>query len=155
MNRLMLVVAVCCLVGGVASAQNGVPTTPLTQVAAAAPSKALPNSKNTDVPGRARPLAQELPLSPAQQAEERGDLDMARKNFREAVDAYQEAVHLRPNNAIAWNKMGIAHHQLMELSLAKNCYQKAVKLNPKYAEAINNLGTVYYRSELGPGHPLL
>jgi tetratricopeptide (TPR) repeat protein len=138
MNRRILV-AVCGLAAVAAAAQS----VPLTQVAS--------NLASNDVPGRGKLVAQEIPQSPAQKAEELGDLQMARKNYREAVDSYQEAVRLRPNNAVAWNKMGIAHHQLVagtqfsELTLARNCYQKAVKLNPKYAEAINNLGTVYYR----------
>src|SRR5208282_4483515 len=91
--------------------------------------------------------AQESPVSPAQAAEELGDLDMARKNFREAIDAYEESLRLRPNNAAVWNKMGIGHHQLMELAKAKTDYQKAIKLNRKYSEAINNLGTIYYTAK--------
>jgi tetratricopeptide (TPR) repeat protein len=130
MNRLLLIVAVCGLAGATASAQNNAP---LTQVAS-----------NKDVPGRGKLVAQEIPESPAQKSEELGDLQMARKNYREAIDAYQESVRLRPNNAQAWNKMGIAHHQLMDLAGAKTCYERAVKLNHKYAEAINNVGTVYY-----------
>jgi tetratricopeptide (TPR) repeat protein len=125
--------ALSCLVGIWAFSQNA----PLTQVASAA----------SDVPGRGKMVAQEITPSPAQKAEEMGDLQMARKNYREAIDSYQESVRLRPNNAIAWNKMGIAHHQLMELPLAKTCYEKAIKLNHKYSEAINNLGTVYYTAK--------
>jgi tetratricopeptide (TPR) repeat protein len=148
MNRPMRMLAMCCLVAGalvLASAQaipHRANNTPITQVAAA-PAKALPG---TDVPRRTQSPAQES-MSPAQAAEERGDIDMARKNYRDAIDDYQEAIRLRPNNAVAWNKKGIAHHQLMELPLAKADYQKAVKLNRKYAEAINNLGTIYYTAK--------
>jgi len=42
------------------------------------------------------------------------------------------------------NKIGIAYHQLTDLSAAANYYQRAVKLDPKYSEAMNNLGTIYY-----------
>jgi tetratricopeptide (TPR) repeat protein len=159
MNRPMLMAAICSLVWGVAFAQDGVHNTPVTQVAAAAapssarvfdsPGKGVPGAttRNGDVPARAKSPAQEPPVSPAQAAEERGDLDMARKNFREAIDAYQESLRLRPNNAAGWNKMGIAHHQLMELAMAKTDYQKAIKLNHKYSEAINNLGTIYYTAK--------
>ena len=135
MNRPMLILAMCCLVGGLTFAQNIAQNAPLTQVA------------SNDVPGRGKLVAQEIPPSPAQKAEETGDLQMARKNYRDAIDAYQESIRARPNNAVAWNKMGIAHHQLMELPLAKTCYEKAVKLNHKYSEAINNLGTVYYTAK--------
>jgi tetratricopeptide (TPR) repeat protein len=84
-------------------------------------------------------LAQEAnpPLTP----ERRGDILMARKMYREAIDLYEQAPQ---NSAVVVNKIGIAYHQLMELNAAKKRYQRAIKLNPKYAEAINNLGTIYY-----------
>lgn len=72
--------------------------------------------------------------------ETRGDIYMARKMYREAIDAYKSA----PENAVTVNKTGIAYHQMMELNTAKKYYERAVKLNKKYPEALNNLGTVYY-----------
>ena len=77
------------------------------------------------------------PLTP----EKRGDVYMARKMYREAVDSYREAPQ---DSAVIWNKIGIAYHQLMDLRTAKKHYEKSVKMNPKYAEAINNLGAVHY-----------
>jgi tetratricopeptide (TPR) repeat protein len=81
--------------------------------------------------------------SPAPQIspEMRGDIQMARKMFREAVESYSAADN---NSAIIVNKMGIAYHQMLELELARKHYERALKLDPKYSEAINNLGTVYY-----------
>ncbi len=73
-------------------------------------------------------------------SEMRGDIFMARKMYREAIDAYKQA----PQNAIVVNKTGIAYHQMQEFNLAKKHYERAIKLNPEYAEALNNLGTVYY-----------
>ena len=73
--------------------------------------------------------------------EERGDIFMARKMYREAIDTYREGPADSP---ILRNKTGIAFHQMIELNLAKKEYEKAVKLNPKYSEAINNLGAIYY-----------
>jgi tetratricopeptide (TPR) repeat protein len=77
------------------------------------------------------------PLTP----EKRGDIYMARKEYREAIDAYKNAPQDSP---VIWNKIGIAYHQLVQLDAAKKNYEKAIKLNPQYAEAINNLGTIYY-----------
>ncbi len=77
------------------------------------------------------------PLTP----EMRGDIYMARKMYREAIDMYREGP---PNSPILANKIGIAFHQLLLFDLAKKNYERAIKLDPKYPEAINNLGTIYY-----------
>ena len=77
------------------------------------------------------------PLSP----EERGDVYMARKMFREAIASYKTAPQ---NNPVVLNKIGIAWHNLGELNLARKSYEQATKVDKKYAEAINNVGTVYY-----------
>ncbi|HZO55151.1 MAG TPA: tetratricopeptide repeat protein [Bryobacteraceae bacterium] len=71
----------------------------------------------------------------------RGDIAMARKMYREAIDYYRAAT---PESAIAWNKIGIAYHHLGDMEQAKRAYSRALKLDPKYAEALNNIGTVYY-----------
>jgi tetratricopeptide (TPR) repeat protein len=73
--------------------------------------------------------------------EARGDVYMARKMYREAIDMYRQGP---ADSAITWNKVGIAYHQLLDLRNAEKNYQKAIKLDKTYSEAINNLGTVYY-----------
>ena len=72
--------------------------------------------------------------------EQRGDIFMARKMYREAIETYREA----PETALLANKIGIAYHQLTELNMAARWYQRAIKLDPKFSQAINNLGTIYY-----------
>jgi tetratricopeptide (TPR) repeat protein len=72
--------------------------------------------------------------------EMRGDIYMARKMYREAIDMYRRC----PESALIENKIGIAFHQMLQFPLAKKSYERAIKLNPSYGEAINNLGTVYY-----------
>jgi tetratricopeptide (TPR) repeat protein len=79
--------------------------------------------------------------TPSLTAEQRADILMARKMYREAVDVYREGPL---DSAIIWNKIGIAYHQMLQMNEASKYYQQAIKLNPKYAEAINNLGTIYY-----------
>ena len=78
-----------------------------------------------------------VPLSP----EMRGDIYMARKMYREAIDMYRQGP---PDSPVLANKIGIAFHQLLLLNIAKKNYERAIKLDPKYSEAINNLGTIYY-----------
>ena len=81
------------------------------------------------------------PVKPAITTELRGDIYMARKMYREAIDMYRQGSSSSP---VLANKIGIGYHQLTLLDLAKRNYERAIKLDPKYAEAINNLGTVYY-----------
>jgi len=81
------------------------------------------------------------PAKPEITPEMRGDIFMARKMYREAVDVYKPG---SVKSAVLANKTGIAYHQMLDLSNAKKYYEKAIKLDPKYAEAINNLGAVYY-----------
>ncbi len=71
----------------------------------------------------------------------RGDIYMARKMYREAIDMYREGP---PDSPVLANKIGIGFHQMLQLDLAKKNYERAIKLDPKYSEAINNLGTIFY-----------
>lgn len=111
---------------------------PMVWMAQTPPEPASPfrETANQSKPAAAAPRAA-TPLSP----ETRGDIFMARKMYREAVEVYQEG---QPQTAILVNKIGIAYHQMMQLEQARKYYERAMKLNPKYSEAINNLGTVHY-----------
>jgi len=79
--------------------------------------------------------------NPSITPEMRGDILMARKMYREAVEAYSSGPK---NSAVLANKVGIAWHQMMNIEQAKREYERAIRLDGKYSEAINNLGTVYY-----------
>jgi tetratricopeptide (TPR) repeat protein len=85
------------------------------------------------------PLASEP--KPGITTEMRGDIMMARKMYREALDFYKPGAE---SSAVLANKTGIAYHQMLDLANARRWYQKSIKLNPRYSEAINNLGTIYY-----------
>jgi tetratricopeptide (TPR) repeat protein len=84
-----------------------------------------------------KPAAPARPLS----TEERGDIMMARKMYREAIEAFESDSQ---KNAVIYNKIGIAYHQLQQLDNAKRNYERALRLKRDYAEAMNNIGTVYY-----------
>ena len=75
-------------------------------------------------------------LTPA----ERGDIYMARKMYREAIETYMQA----PASAQMLNKIGIAYHQLTEIDMAGKYYQRAIKMDSQFSDAVNNLGTIYY-----------
>lgn len=74
-------------------------------------------------------------------AEQRADIFMARKMYREAAETY---LSIKPATHIILNKAGIAHHQMGDLDGAKKLYQRAIRMNKQYAEAYNNLGAVWY-----------
>jgi tetratricopeptide (TPR) repeat protein len=78
---------------------------------------------------------------PALSPETRGDIYMARKMYREAIEAFREG---SPKDAVLLNKTGIAYHQMLQLDQARKSYEAAVKAKPDYVEAINNIGTIYY-----------
>lgn len=86
----------------------------------------------------ARPAA---PPARTLTGEERGDILMARKMYREAIETFQEEPH---KTAVLYNKIGIAYHQMQQLDQARKYYERAIKMNRSYPEALNNLGTVYY-----------
>lgn len=82
------------------------------------------------------PEAPPEPLTP----ERRGDIFMARKMHREAIEQYSKC----PQTAVILNKIGIAHHQMNNLDMAKKFYERAIKKDKLYPEAVNNLGTIHY-----------
>jgi tetratricopeptide (TPR) repeat protein len=81
------------------------------------------------------------PDKPAISPELRGDIFMAKKQYREAIEAFRQG---SPNDPVLYNKTGIAYHQLLQMDNALKSYQQAVRLKKDYVEAINNIGTVYY-----------
>ncbi|MGB7758633.1 MAG: tetratricopeptide repeat protein [Bryobacteraceae bacterium] len=87
------------------------------------------------VPGASPGPASDLSL------EERADLYMARKMFREAIETYNR---IEPKTPATLNMIGIAYQQQFDHAAARQYYERAIKARPNYAEAINNLGTLYY-----------
>lgn len=76
------------------------------------------------------------PITP----ERRGDIYMARKMHREAIEQYEQC----PQTALILNKLGIAYHQMNNLETAKKFYERSLRKDKNYPEAVNNLGTIYY-----------
>ena len=89
-----------------------------------------------DTPGQPHPATTEKTITP----EVRGDVYMARKMYREAVEAYK----LRRRFTVILNRPPASRTSSFWTSTARHYYQLSVKADPHYAEAINNIGTVYY-----------
>ncbi len=88
----------------------------------------------------------EAPAESATVAEldKRGDELRAIKDYLDAIDYYEAALHKDPHNAVIENKMGIAYLQLQRLNTAGKCFKKSIRMDRTYADAYNNLGAVYY-----------
>jgi tetratricopeptide (TPR) repeat protein len=84
---------------------------------------------------------------PRQTAELRADILMARKEYKEAIRAYDEILKDAPNDAELLNKIGVAYQQMIDLNRAEHYYKRAVKADKKFASAINNVGTVEYEKK--------
>jgi len=100
---------------------------------------ALSSPSAQTMPVASSPAAQ--PPATALSSETRGDVFMAEKRFREAIEAYRAAP---ANSALVQNKLGIAYQQTNQLDEARKAYVRSIKLKPDYMEALNNLGTIYY-----------
>jgi tetratricopeptide (TPR) repeat protein len=95
-------------------------------------------SDSAPVPSIQKMTPQELALT-------RGDIQMARKEYGQAVADYRIALQGNAKDALLLNKMGIAYQQLGDLPNAERSYKKAMKLDKKFSSAVNNLGTLEYQ----------
>src|SRR5947207_4270196 len=113
---------------------------PLAWLLAAGFSLGLAQSQSNSMLDGTKPPVNDL-TKPSISLEMRGDIFMARKMYREAIDTFREGA---PTDPVLCNKMGIAYHQMAQLAEARKNYERALKLKPDYVEAMNNLGTVHY-----------
>jgi Flp pilus assembly protein TadD len=125
LSRPLAIAMVAGLIAGLACAQTVSPTQDSSNLSA-------PPAAQADRPAEAPPQ-----ITP----ELRGDIHMAKKEYREAIDAFRQG---SPKDPVLWNKTGIAYQQLTLFDTALKSYQQAVRLKRDYMEAINNIGTVYY-----------
>jgi tetratricopeptide (TPR) repeat protein len=85
-----------------------------------------------------QPTARELAIN-------KGDIQMARKDYEQAVADYQIALQGNQKDAMLLNKIGIAYQQIGDLNQAERFYKRAMKADKKFASVINNLGTLEYQ----------
>lgn len=133
------------------------------QAASSQPSQAQSSSQ-------AAPAA---PMSPAEREELRGDVFMARKMYRQAIQTYQDVLISRgmpvkeqqkkrsffqrlfgifrieevpqdPQNAKLLDKIGIAYQQLGDTGHAETYYNRSAASDKHFASPLNNLGTLEF-----------
>ncbi|MEK7238844.1 MAG: tetratricopeptide repeat-containing serine protease family protein, partial [Nitrospirota bacterium] len=62
---------------------------------------------------------------------------------KEAMEAYKEAIKIKPDFAEAHNNLGTAYGGLGMDKETMEAYKEAIKIKPDFAWAHNNLGTIY------------
>jgi tetratricopeptide (TPR) repeat protein len=117
-------------------------------VLAAQAQQASPTPTQPTASQAANPTPTNVPaLTPQQSAELHGDVLMARKEFAQAVDAYEHVLSENPKDAVVLNKVGVAYEQLGDLHRSSRYYKKAMKADKNFASPINNLGSVEYEKK--------
>lgn len=98
--------------------------------------KAVLNLDGNFEDGRARQL---LKAAYARQ----GRAFLIRKNYRKAIEEYENATQLDPTDATNYYNLGLAARQARKYKQAENAFGTAVELNPQYAKAHRQLGDLY------------
>ena len=70
------------------------------------------------------------------------DLPPAMRNQTRAVELYQTALQIAPNNAALWYEMGMSHNYQRNWGPALQCLNRAVQLDPSNRSYSNTLGIV-------------
>ncbi|MEN6465429.1 MAG: tetratricopeptide repeat protein [Syntrophaceae bacterium] len=63
-----------------------------------------------------------------------------RGRHREAVEEFRKVIAIDPQNAGAYNRLGISYDTLGEFHHAASCYQKALQVDPSLYYVHNNIG---------------
>lgn len=79
----------------------------------------------------------------AKSYEVKGDVARAKEEYSAAADWYQVALRYDGQNALVYNKLGIAQLKLGHMDEARHSFSQAVKRQSNYVEALNNLGATY------------
>jgi len=81
---------------------------------------------------------------------DKGNAFLESRNYNDAINAYNKAIQLNPNNDVAYLKRGVAHFNLgnyqqaiNDYNMAINDYNMAIQLNPQYADTYNGRGVAY------------
>jgi len=95
----------------------------------------------------AAPAADEIlnvGTSTVAELEKAGDQARAQKDYELAIHYFQAAIKKDRNNAVLYNKLGLAELRKDDLASARTHFEKASKLDSKYSEPVNNTGAVEY-----------
>lgn len=120
---------------------------------------ALPSGVPDKVPAKPQtsPLAAKIPETPAEPRKykktpdrlenaetffQRGFMYYSMKNYKNAIEAYKQAISIKPDYLDAYINLGQAYYKLGRYSDAIDAYERAVKLKPD-PTVYNKIGTLY------------
>ena len=63
------------------------------------------------------------------------------QNVQKAIDCFQKATQINPNNYSTWSDLGAAYFNLGNYQKGIECQQRAIQMNPNFDSAWYNLGT--------------
>lgn len=81
--------------------------------------------------------------SKAQEFKAKGNEHLAQKRFKEAVDAYSEAIRIDPTCAVYYANRAAAYASLSDHEKSAEDAQRSVEIDPLYAKGWSRLGTSY------------
>src|SRR2546421_5987521 len=74
---------------------------------------------------------------------EQGVAYMKTAHYREAVEAFRQAVRVKPDFAVGYNNLGVTYNVLGQYPEAIEALKQALRIAPDYVEAHYDLGVAY------------
>ena len=74
----------------------------------------------------------------------KGNILYHQNKYNEAIQAYNEAIKIDPQNASAWNFKGYALDRQRKYDEAIKAYDRAIEINPQYVNASIHKGIILY-----------
>jgi len=109
-----------------------------------APEADIPTVLSTRVPTFAQTDSLGVSQRSKGQWMQEGDTLRGLKRYQEALAAYEQAIRLDPNLALAYNGKGDALYNLKRSQEALAAFEQAIRLDPNLALAYNNKGNALY-----------
>ena len=69
-----------------------------------------------------------------------GNAEYDERNYQRAIEHYDKAIEIKPDDAMAWHNKGVALGELGRYEDALKAYDKAIEIEPDYATAWHNKG---------------
>ncbi|MCY3414451.1 MAG: tetratricopeptide repeat protein [Candidatus Heimdallarchaeota archaeon] len=70
-----------------------------------------------------------------------GNTYFKKRQYKNAIDAYEKMLIFKPNDKFIWNNLGLAYKITGKYAKAMDCYTKAIDLDPDFKNAHNNAGS--------------